>query len=627
MSLTSIPPLSNVSSPLSGRPDSLVAVFGDQPLRTDGELLALGFAQDGALWSVEEPGILRKWDLSIPGQVDAHFLDDLATQWAFSPDCSLAASGSDDLTLWDVNRGEMVGSFPSEAWVTAIAFSQDQKFVATGHDDGSICIWDIEEQRLTYPLEAHTRAVSALAFSPDGKVLASSGEEKVIRLWQMSSGDMQDALMCHHDRIPVLLWHPELPRLISAGWDTTARIWDVTTGEPIILLNSHAEQVHQLAITSDGQHLICADSDQDLHLWDLKTFKTLYVWRKQGSEIRSIAVTPDNRRFACGGADRAIRIYDLEQREIQETHPDLLASRASISVSSGNQQLIGLAFGGGINRWEVESQKQLPLPENAGDVRSSALSPDGKVLAVSVEVEEELQKQSIEPTLFLWHAATFAPGQTLRGPRPPITALTFSSDSALLASAGYTSSDVWLWDVARGEPKLLIPNAVEGCSIESLAFHPRESSLLVAGVDWLATSGSDGKLVHWDLVAQKPVQSFDAGSVAVVIHPEGELFASATLGRAIQFWNLKTAELVAELEGHTDQVTCMSFSPDGKWLISGSDDYTLHIWSAHERRLQTTVPVDTQVKAVCFSSDGRYLYTSNANASCYQLRFDQMLGA
>ena len=36
--------------------------------------------------------------------------------------------------------------------------------------------------------------------------------------------------------------------------------------------------------------------------------------------------------------------------------------------------------------------------------------------------------------------------------------------------------------------------------------------------------------------------------------------------------------------------------------------------------------LDTQVKAVSFSPDGRYLFTGNGNSSCYQLEVGRLLG-
>src|SRR5205823_5515224 len=62
-------------------------------------------------------------------------------------------------------------------------------------------------------------------------------------------------------------------------------------------------------------------------------------------------------------------------------------------------------------------------------------------------------------TLGLWEAATGRFRCALEGQPAPITALAFAPDSATLASGSYQNSDVWLWDVAKAEPALLVPDA------------------------------------------------------------------------------------------------------------------------------------------------------------------------
>ena len=60
--------------------------FGEPQFHSDGELLQLAFAADGALWTVEDPGILRSWDAQTGRQREWHALSDLETLWAFSHD-------------------------------------------------------------------------------------------------------------------------------------------------------------------------------------------------------------------------------------------------------------------------------------------------------------------------------------------------------------------------------------------------------------------------------------------------------------------------------------------------------------------------------------------------------------
>ena len=83
MSRTTLPSSFNAPS------THITRVFGAHPFHTDGDLLGLAFAADGTLWSVEEPGVLRRWDLDGRRQLGWHHLEELATLWAFSAGATL----------------------------------------------------------------------------------------------------------------------------------------------------------------------------------------------------------------------------------------------------------------------------------------------------------------------------------------------------------------------------------------------------------------------------------------------------------------------------------------------------------------------------------------------------------
>jgi WD40 repeat protein len=296
-------------------------VFGARPFHTDGELLALRFAADGSLWSVEEPGVLRHWDVGTRRQLDWHELADPSVLWCFSGSAHYVAAGSDELCLWQTDSGELLACWRQASWLTALAFQPGGLLLASGHDDGVVRLWHYTSGRLAYELRnpvapsglPRDAAVSALAFSPDGRTLAVAAENRGITLWDVAVGEMLGRLLGHTDRIAALAWHPDGRRLISAGWDCTARVWDTAGFVPLILLNSHAAQVRALALTPDGQFLACADSDHAIHLWDVAAYRTLAVRREHLGELRSLTFGPQGQCLASGGAGRVIHVWDVSE--------------------------------------------------------------------------------------------------------------------------------------------------------------------------------------------------------------------------------------------------------------------------------------------------------------------------
>ncbi len=597
-------------------------VFGSRPFHADGDLLALVFAPDGTLCSVEEPGMLRRWEVDRLQQRDYRHLEEAATVWGFSADARLVAAGSTDVSIWDVATGESRGSWDLPSWLTVLAFNPQGTLLATGHDDGSVLLWEVVGGRLLGELQAHPRAVSALAFDARGAQLASAGEDRLIQLWDVVTGTATGRLEGHTDRIPALAWHPDGTRLYSAGWDTTARVWDVARGEPLILLNSHAAQVTTLALSPDGSLLACADSSQAIHIWDTTNHKTLAVLPPQAAEIKALAFSADSQRLAAGGGERVIRLWDRRRGLEGQPEADPMLTRTCLAVSPDGNRLLSLAAGTALRIWDVASGHSLLERMDAGVLRAFAAGPDGRWAAVSAATSGN----GATADLALWDLETGRRERALVGPRGPVTALAFRGDGKELATGGREGGDVWIWQVPAGEPRLLIPDAVGPCSVEALAYHPKGQLLAVSGVDWLATGGGNGHVALWDVPRRRLVNRLLGGATCLAFHPTGDLLATATLGQSILLWDVEGGNIIAELLDHDENVTCLAFSPDGQLLVSGSDDRSVRLWdSAGE--LLSVLELDTQVKALVFSPDGRFLFTGNGNTSCYQLDVNWLRGA
>jgi len=587
-------------------------VFGDPQLHTDGELLSLAFATDGTLYSVEEPGVVRHWDPANGTQLDWQTLSDLETLWRFSNDCRVLASASNDLSIWDPTSGNLLTAISQPSWVTAIAFHGDPAFVATGHDDGVVRLWDVAGHQLMRAFAGHTKPISALAFSADGKRLASAGEDKIIVVWDAESGAEIAKLAGHTDRIPALAWHPSGDLLVSAGWDTTARIWDIRKKEPVLLLNAHATQVTAVAFSKDGKWLASADSAPEVHLWDFEQRKERHRCKGPKTEIHQLAFSPDGKLLACNG-ENLIHLWSTETGLSEAGSDSPQATRTTIAVGSDGPRLVSNGGGGRVRVWNALTGKSELQLENKGTVHGLAWSPNARWIAGAAGSHVRL-----------WDAKTGAARIDLDGSEEPFTTLAFAPDSSLLATASNVGLAVWVWRVEDGEPILLIPDALDGCTVESLAFHPQGRLLAAAGIDWMATSGSDGAICLWDIVDRCEVALFPGGATCIAYHPGGRYLASASVEQTICLWDTEEKEIVAELSGHEGAVTALAYNHDGSLLASGGEDRLLRLWNDEGDEL-VLVELDCQVRSLAFSPDGKHLYTANGNTTCYQFEVAKLL--
>jgi WD40 repeat protein len=125
--------------------------------------------------------------------------------------------------------------------------------------------------------------------------------------------------------------------------------------------------------------------------------------------------------------------------------------------------------------------------------------------------------------------------------------------------------------------------------VDAVAFNP-------AGTQ-LASGGHDGKVRIFDVIKGAQLREINAHVTpnATMIYgvawsPDGKQVVSASYDNSLKLWDANTGALVREFKaykmkefekGHQDSVFCVAFSPDGKFLASGSGgiERVIKIWN------------------------------------------------
>jgi WD40 repeat protein len=95
---------------------------------------------------------------------------------------------------------------------------------------------------------------------------------------------------------------------------------------------------------------------------------------------------------------------------------------------------------------------------------------------------------------------------------------------------------------------------------------------------------------------------------AVAFSPDGKWIATGSADKTIRIWNAATGERKDRIS-HTDPIYCLSFSPDGKTLASGGADKAITLWDvASGEKKKTLKEVSSAAVAwIRFAPDGRTL--------------------
>ena len=99
---------------------------------------------------------------------------------------------------------------------------------------------------------------------------------------------------------------------------------------------------------------------------------------------------------------------------------------------------------------------------------------------------------------------------------------------------------------------------------------------------------------------------------SVSFSPDGKYIATASEDKTARLWDL-TGKLIQEFKGHQDRVNSVSFSPDGKYIATASEDKTARLWDLAGKLIQEFKGHQDRVNSVSFSPNGKYIATASGD--------------
>ncbi|KAJ8607251.1 hypothetical protein MRB53_040437 [Persea americana] len=132
----------------------------------------------------------------------------------------------------------------------------------------------------------------------------------------------------------------------------------------------------------------------------------------------------------------------------------------------------------------------------------------------------------------------------------------------------------------------------------------------------MISTSLDGTVKFWDFHkgALLDTLEIDVGITALHHHHTSDLVALSCDDFSVRLLDIETRRIVRELWGHSNRVTSMAFSDDGRWLVSASLDGTIRTFDLPTGHAIDILKTPSVCTALSFSPTGDYLATAHLDS-------------
>ncbi|KAL5705530.1 hypothetical protein ACHQM5_023824 [Ranunculus cassubicifolius] len=477
----------------------------------------------------------------------------------------LIGSQEGSLQLWNISTKKKIHEF--KGWGSSICScvsSPALDVVAVGCADGNIHVHNLRYDEEVVTFTHSTRgAVTALSFSTDGQpLLASGGSSGVISIWNLEKRRLQTVIREAHDSSIVSLhFFANEPILMSSSVDNSIKMW--------------------IFDTNDGDP------------------RLLRFRSGHSAPPLCIRFYANGRHILSAGQDRAFRLFsviqDQQSRELSQRHISKRAKRLRMK--------------------EEEIKLKPVIAFDFAEIRERDWC---NVVTCHMDT----------PRAYVWRLQNFVLGEHILTPcsddQTPVKACAISAcgNFAVLGTEGGWIERFNLQSgISRG-------SYVDLSSQKSCAHDGEVVAVACDATNTLMMSaGYHGDIKVWDFKGRELKSRWEVGCsvVKMIYHRANGLLATIADDMIIRVFDVIALRMVRKFEGHSDRITDICFSEDGKWLLSSSMDGTLRIWDVILARQIDAIHVDVSISALSLSPNMDVLATSHVDQNGVYLWVNQSM--
>jgi WD40 repeat protein/class 3 adenylate cyclase len=543
-----------------------------------GPVYGLAIADDGTLVTGSGESVYL-WDAS-SGQQIGTIATELGPAHAPGRQLSLSANGTVLLVqdhlgqarLYDVaDRSPVIGCCPSldSAGIRALSYDGTELLTQLGLDGRPQIQATADGSDLPSP---QLPSAVAFTFSPTGDHLAAlvgggAGGEVI----DLSGRAAPVHLDANVKRFDTAAFSNDGALLVTANGDGNAYEFNALTGELLAAFKGgHTAALFDAQLSHDNVHLVTASRDGTACLWAVAAPAAPIRCFAHGGPVYAAIFSPDDSHIFTASADGTVRCWPV---------------RSSSNTTAAYR-----------------------MPD-AQAVESLDFSADGSRLAAVSAGHVEVFERAGQPSHSTALMDSADPFSAVAQSGPLRLALSPDGGSLLLTAG----SDPSLWNVDTGET---VPFQT---AISSHDLYPAAASFSADGQRLLAPVG--GRLSVLDAATDRTILSpappgFTA--LTATLSPDGRRIAAWVQG-AYVVWDIDGDRLVGDVLNQSvneSQPIDLSFTPDGKELVTGDQDNVARLWDVASGDLVRQFAGHTgAIRTARISRDGSYLLTASADGT------------
>ena len=258
-----------------------------------------------------------------------------------------------------------------------MTFSANGEYLLNGGEDKNIEVWRVQDGRRVATIEA--KNVICFAVSKDGKWIAGGLSWGAVFVWD---AETYETVWKHRDPSvkAVVDFSPDSTKLVSGSWNGPATVWDVASGKKIQTLQ-HNQRLIAAKFSSDGDRIATATHKGSIQVWDsinghllVDIPVTVTPWYNNG------LLWFNNHIFVV--SDTTIKQLDASTGLSVHEWPVPNSDFDSCIAIPRHGKFIACSTSRSVTFWDMSTRLQIGPGKHAENIRSTALSPDNRSLAI-----------------------------------------------------------------------------------------------------------------------------------------------------------------------------------------------------------------------------------------------------